>query len=525
MSKTPKEHRIPGILSNLHVLAGGTALSFSGEIVNLLISFGYGILIARTLGAAGYGVFFLGLSIFNFLALFSHTAIEDGLMRFLGFYVQADDMGKAKGVIGFGLIVSLVLGLIFGGLCFFCAELLATRVFGKPELAVVLRCLGLGMPLFSLMSMTVASIRGFKIVKHYILVRRFLFPLMTVAFAGLALVKGCGLRGLSLSYLVALGAASIAGSLLLRRFMRRSPERICRPELDRVSSFFGAAFLVSVLTFLIAWCDLMVVGVFCSRDQVGIYYAAKKVPGIILLFLFSLNVIFVPMVSHFHSNDERSALSHVYKSTTRWMLIASTPVFLAILAVSRPFLSLYGPAFLEGQWILILIAVAFFINCVLGANDYLLLMTDHQRYMVVNVIVVTLLAVPLYIFAASRFGAVGAAAAMLSITVVSKLVLLIEGYLLLHLHPFDKHYAKVAILAALTAALSYLLQYVVPAEPALLLPALRVGLPLVVFLAAIPRIGLDGHEKEMIMGVLQRANGWVRKDDPAKVEPGETDAG
>ncbi|MCG2722942.1 MAG: oligosaccharide flippase family protein, partial [Thermodesulfovibrionales bacterium] len=131
---------------DLFTMAKGTGISFLGEIVHIIIIYTYGIIVARFMGLSDFGVFFLGITIFNLITLFSLCGIEDGLMRFIGFHVQNKEIGKAKGLIRFSLYSAMLTGTSFGFLCFFFSDLIALNIFHKPELASVLRYLSIGIP-------------------------------------------------------------------------------------------------------------------------------------------------------------------------------------------------------------------------------------------------------------------------------------------------------------------------------------------------------------------------------------------
>ena len=71
---------------SVRTLATGTILSFGGEIGRVTVNYVFGIVVARALGVENYGVYFPAFTIFNLLSLFSYSAIEDALMRFLGMF-------------------------------------------------------------------------------------------------------------------------------------------------------------------------------------------------------------------------------------------------------------------------------------------------------------------------------------------------------------------------------------------------------------------------------------------------------
>ena len=132
MAIKDKGQSTPILSEDLFTLAKGTGISFFGEIGHIIITYAYGIILARFMDIRDYGIFFLGITIFNLAALLSQSGMEDGLMRFLGIYVQNEKVREAKGVIRFSLFLAVGLGVLFGGISFFSADLLAEKLFHKP---------------------------------------------------------------------------------------------------------------------------------------------------------------------------------------------------------------------------------------------------------------------------------------------------------------------------------------------------------------------------------------------------------
>lgn len=188
------------------LLAKGAGISFFAEIGHVIFIWIYGILIARYLGSHDYGIFFLGITIFNLACLFALGGVEDTLIRFVGAYTRAGNKNDTDTVIRFSFLIALGAGSGIGILCFLLKDILANDVFYKPDLAIVLSYLSPAIPVFVLMTISVASIRSHKIVFPYVFVRKIFFPTILLILGGLILGIGLGLKSLSLSYLMSVVA-------------------------------------------------------------------------------------------------------------------------------------------------------------------------------------------------------------------------------------------------------------------------------------------------------------------------------
>jgi len=483
-------------------LAKGSTLSFLGEIGHIIIIFIYGIVIARFLGKRDFGVFFLALTIFNLATLFSYCGIEDGLMRFLGLYVQNKQIPKAKGVIRFSLLVSVGLGILFGTLCFSLSDIMAEKIFHEPELATVLRYLSLGIPLFSLMTGSVASIRGFKILVPYVLVRKIFLPMVSFILSWVVLSMGYRLRGLSMTYVISVGCTAALATFLLMSFLSQfNRERSTSPDLAKYFPFVSLAFLVNILLFISNWSDLISLGMFRSSQEVGVYFASKRTALLLGLLLISLNAIFAPVISHLYSGRQYAQLGHAYKTTTHWMLLFTLPLFLIMLFFSKELLSLFGIGFKEGHTCLIILASGQLFTASCGPNSYLLMMTGHQRWMVFNAMLYVILAILFTILLVPPYGMIGAAYGNLFAVILANVASVVGVYFHLRIHPYDPYYFKILFLGVVTAGFTYVFECYLLNSGSVIFSLLGATLIFVTFFGLVILSGLEEDERKVLMAV------------------------
>ncbi|MEW6586367.1 MAG: flippase, partial [Nitrospirota bacterium] len=504
MARLDRIKRAFPLNEDILALAKGTGITFLGEMVYVAVTYAYGITIARYLGAGEYGIFFLGVTVFNLVALLSQCGIEDGLMRFLGRYVQKNDMNEARRMIRSSFFFAIALGTVTGGICFFSADLLAERLFHKPELGSILRYLSLAVPIFGVMTVSVTSIRGIKVVMPYVFIRKIFFPVVTFGLSLALLVFGFGIRSVSIVYVLSLFlSASLAAYLLTRYLSPFERKADTSSGQGEYFSFVGTSFLVNVLIFLFVWSDVIVLGTFRSAQELGVYFAAKKTAFVINLLLMSLNSIFIPTISHLHSADRHDQLDHIFKISTRWMLILGLPLFLVISLFSREILRLFSPDFETGYLCLIILAFAQLVNISVGSVGYILMMTGHQRWMVFNAAVFAALAVFLNIVLVPSYGMVGAAYAKGISIILLNVVALAEVYALLKLHPYSILYFKALAAGLASAAVAYALKNYLPDGGSGVLMILKLAFVPVVFFAIIIKYALDDSERKILMTVKQ----------------------
>ena len=494
---------------SVRTLATGTILSFGGEIGRVTVNYVFGIVVARALGVENYGVYFLA---FNLLSLFSYSAIEDALMRFLGMYSRNQEAGHARGVIRFGLLAAVALGVLSGVLAFLFADTLAVRVFHKPAMGPVLRCFSPAVPLFALMTVAVAAIRGFRIVVPYVLVRKVFLPIGATLLGVGVLAAGGDIAGLASAYVIAVAASTVLAVYLLLSFLKKlEGDNGPMKDAQRFSSFVGSAFVVNLLLFLFMVSDMGIVGMLRPSGDLGVYVAAKKTVQMLTFLLLSLNAIFAPVASHLHSGNEREQLGDAVKTTARWMLTCSLPLFILMVCFAEELLGLFGEPFLRGRVVLIVLASGTIAHVGVGSTGYLLMMTGHQKLMVINAIVIIVSAIALTVGLVGPYGLVGAALANAGILALANLVALVQIFVLLRLTPWSRSYLNVLGAGAVMAAVLWFSGHWMPDNGVGTL-ALRAAVGAAVFGGLVLWGGLDSNER-LLMATVK--NKWLGRKTAA----------
>jgi O-antigen/teichoic acid export membrane protein len=504
-SVSPREEPPAKRSKSLGSLARGTGLSFSGEAGHIILTYAYGILIARFLGSGDYGNFFLGITVFNLICLFALGGVEDTLMRFIGLYAASGEENQTRAVIRFSFLFAIGAGIVLGFACFMLKGVMADRIFHKPELAVVMTYISLAIPVFALMNVSVTAIRGYKIVFPYVFVRKIFLPAISLALAAAVMLTGGDLRNLSLSYLLSVFISAGFGYALLTRYL--SPfDGKTDPLADRrhFFSFLRAAYAINILIFFATWSDLIILGIMSSSEQLGIYFAAKRTAMAIGILMLSLNVILGPVISHLYSGRQYDQLSHAFKTATLWIVVLGLPVLVMILLFSKEILLLFGPEFTNGRLSLIILTCGQFLNLSVGSVGYMLLMTGNQRWMVMDAIGAVCLNIPLMILLVSRYGIVGAAWASAITLALAGFVALIQIYFLLQVHPYSRRYLKMLFLAAVTTGVSGLIKVYLIDSASIMLILGQIGFVFIFFFSLVLFFGLTNVEKKKLFSLREK---------------------
>jgi O-antigen/teichoic acid export membrane protein len=123
-------------------------------------------------------------------------------------------------------------------------------------------------------------------------------------------------------------------------------------------------------------------------------------------------------------HEFRNILGH----TRIWIVALTLPLFLVMIAFPQMILSMFGDDYVEGAWILRILATGQFVNAVAGPLGLTFSMTDRQKILAAVMLLAGVLKVVLNFVAIPVWEAIGAA------TVTMLCLLLINITLLMIIH-------------------------------------------------------------------------------------------
>jgi len=423
----------------------GGILSFLGNIFRLTFEFLFHIILGHFLGVALYGIFFLGLSFLNLIRQFTVLGFDQALIRYISLYEGVNKRGNTRGVMILAFVFSLSLGVIAGILIYIFAPKISTNIFHKPNLEIVLKVFGFCLPLTSGIIIISSSFIGFKKIEYYVYLRNVLFPCLLVVITLLSLTIGYRLKGVLSSYAISCIVCVILGLYLLIKKCLQYPASSNSKSIFCFKEHFGFAsfvFLSSISFLFLYQFNNIIIGYFESSEKVGIFNAASKIALLLLVPLDSLIVIFSPVVSDLFNKKKFERLEEIFKLVSNWTLFLTLPISIILIYFPHVILGMFGPKFIAGSEILIILSLTLVIRCLLGPVGNLLKMIGQERLEFFNSILLLIINIGLSLVLIKRFGAVGVAISMGISLIIVNLLRMIEIYKLLGFSPLSGRQIK-----------------------------------------------------------------------------------
>ena len=137
--------------------------------------------------------------------------------------------------------------------------------------------------------------------------------------------------------------------------------------------------LVEGFYALLTYTDVLVLQQFRPPDEVAVYYAAAKTLALVAFIHYSIAATTAHRFSTYHVAGDREGLSAFLAQSIKWTFWPSLAATALLLAFGRPILSLFGPEFTGGYYLMFILAIGLLARAAIGPIERLLNMLGEQR--------------------------------------------------------------------------------------------------------------------------------------------------
>lgn len=365
-------------------LMRGLMLAFVMNVAGFVFGFMAQLVIGRTLGLGGYGVYAYVQAWVSFIAVLCGMGLPYGLLRFIPDYKGKEAWPLVRAVIRYaetrtltaGLAVSLV-GLMV---------MLAIGGWLDQEFAWTIYAGLLAMPLLVLLRVWCSVLRAFgRIVPSLgsdLPVREgFTFLAVAVFGLGFTAIDSAPVAMLVWTLGTAIGVA-ISFICWQRQTMPSSWKEPVTILPSTQSHWLQVALMLLVvqsLTMLLRRVDLFVVGMWFDKETLGVYAAANRLAEIMIFPSYVLTAYLAPTISELHSQGAKDVLQKATTLTANIALVSAVIFVLPLLLIPDILLGLFGQDFSQGAMVLRLLALGEFVATTTPFATMMLTMTGHER--------------------------------------------------------------------------------------------------------------------------------------------------
>jgi O-antigen/teichoic acid export membrane protein len=485
----------------LRTVARGGAVQVLGSFVRRGLHFVFVAVAVRLLGPAGFGLYRQISQILDMAGQLGPGGFEYATVRFVARARARGEPGLVRGTLWLGLAGAGAVSVVAFGLIFFGADLLASSFAastgGARNFASLLRVGAAFVPLWALMQILRFHTQAYKTMAPSVLVGQVLQPGAHVLLASAALLAGFGVEGAVLA-LVAATALSLAAAGLASRRMLTADERAGRewPRVGSLTRFAVPQAGAHFLNIQSLGLGIIILGILRSDLEVGLFAVALSLQGLGGVFLQGLVNIWAPVVTDLYEKGRIETLGSVYQTINRWIATFSFPVFVALILEPGIFVRvLAGPEALDAVALVAVMAAGNLFYVGTGPSSHILSMTGRPWLNFLNSAVAVVLYLALGWWLVPSYGAVGMAAVDAAVTALVNLARVVEGKILVGVHPYGRTFLKPVAATLVFAGIlagGRLLPESLPVDLAVLAVAS------VVYLAVLAAMRLDPEERDLL---------------------------
>ena len=427
-SEASLTRRLAGIIFIIRVLSA--ALAYLSQI-----------LLARWMGGSDYGIYVYVWTWVLLLGSMMDFGISSSAQKIIPEYRTHGDHVRLRGFLSgsrwMTFAVSAALSLLLAGL----VTLLSPWIEADEIVPLYIGCLTL--PAF-----VVANTQD-GIARAHDWMRLGLMPQFIVR-QGLiiALTAGVFAAGLDLGATAAMAASAGAVwiAMLGQMFVlnRRLGQHIAPGR--RAYDFRGwlavslPILLVESFYLLLSYTDVLVLQQFRPSEEVGVYFAVVKTLALVSFIHYAMSATTAHRFAEYNALGDKARLSAYVAHAINWTFWPSLAATIALLALGKPLLWLFGPQFVAGYDIMFVAAIGLVVRSAIGPVERLLNMLGHQHICALAYAAAFVMNVVLCVILVPRFGGHGAAAATsLSLTFETVLLFwIVRSRLGLHVLAFGK---------------------------------------------------------------------------------------
>jgi O-antigen/teichoic acid export membrane protein len=492
--------------SSILLAAKGGGIVFGGAIFNYGSQFLLGILLTRFLGAELYGQYKVALIAGEMAAGFALLGLDCAMVRFIALFASRRDTPGLWGTLQLGMGLVIIAGLIIGAGLYALASPLASYVFHEPQLVPLLHLASLIVPFSALTNVLASATMGFNKMQYNVGARQIVQPLIRLLLIILLVAFGLTARKAMIPYIAGLVVSSALLVYFLNHlFPLNSPLKTARRDTREIILFSLPAYFSSMIITFGPSLQTVLLGSLNTMATVGIFAVANQVSTASTLFNQSIGTASSPIVSELHGSGDRLRMAHFYQTTAKWMFTVNLPMFLVVILLSKPILAIFGKEFLVGSTALTILALSNLVVAAAGVSDGALAMTGNTSVKLINSAVQTVFSIGLCFLLIPRWGAVGAALAVMISSTIIHILLVSEMFVLFRMLPYTLGLLKPVAAGLVALILGWIVRQVLHIDTNLLFAVINGFAVLGVYAGMILLLGLSKEDKIIFSHFVKRA--------------------
>lgn len=413
-------------MSNIMVRHGTYVVLIRG--VGTVLAFIFSVILARSLGAEGYGLYSFALSVLMIISIPIQSGIPILAVREAA--IAAVKNNDTEVTLFWSWSNRLIFSYSLIVVTSICIMVLMDWQWAYTQRFYVILMGLLSVPFIALILMQSAIVRGLGWIIKGIISDGLFRPLINI-FLFVVLLLIVGSDHVSPAHAMFVYTVSAAITLLLSfLIIRASTKNISVSTnasgvvISRWRASLSTLTIVGGAQLLFGYIDTLMLGFFREDSEVGVYRVAVQFSVVVSFGLTVLNQLLHPYISKLYTNKDFDKLQKLIVSSSLAILgIAAVPALLLLIFGEYILDIIYGVEYVAAALALKVLVLGQLINAAIGSVGALLNMTGHEKDSMKGLLVAIAVNVLLDLILIPLYGIEGAAVASATSLAVWNIIL------------------------------------------------------------------------------------------------------
>jgi O-antigen/teichoic acid export membrane protein len=412
-----------GLAAGDRGLARGVAGTLGLNVSTTVLNFAVAVVLARLLGADGYGAFSFGFAWAMVLSSVAGLGLSPLVVRHVASMHAVGDLPALRGLLRWSNRLVVATSLLISAVAGLCAWLFLDD---EALLGPLLIGLALVLPT-ALVIVRQSAMQGLGQVVLGRVPETLVAPgLFLVLAAAVGLTWNDSFSAswaMALLVTATILAFAVGAGLLARALPQAVREVAPRYESRSWARSATPLVLLGLVGVLSAQAGTILLGVFADAEDTGVFALALRLSMFASFLFLASTYPLMPVVARLHALGDAEQMRRTVHRAARIIFLCSLPVGLAIIVFADPLLGLFGADFRTGTEAVRVLVLAELVKVFFGLSGLLLVMTGREADFARGVILGSVLNVGLSLVLIPAFSVGGAAVAAAVATAVTHLIL------------------------------------------------------------------------------------------------------
>jgi len=332
-------------------------------------------LIASQYGASMNGLVTLGFAVFMFASAVSTFGIDVNLVKY---YSDPDFWKNDPGLFYKVLLKAFLLSLCITLLLYLFRDLIAVKLFDKPQFIPVYNWAILAIPSWTMIKAFASVLRAKGLNNWYAFFNYAgKFSLAALILIAFNLFQIDPLNAIKAHFFSTLGLSILAFIITYKNFKRitiKTPSN----SWKFMSESFPMFISTTIIVFL-GWIDSFVLGIYVSDQEIGIYNVAIKIALGASFAMEAINSGLAPKVARLYFEKKGLEFRKLIQFSTHLNFVVTMGIVIILIIFNQWLLGLFGEEFKSGLLVLLILSLVHLMNSFMGSAAIIMQMIGYQK--------------------------------------------------------------------------------------------------------------------------------------------------